>query len=56
MKKEYAIVNNNREYITYKTYGSLDSFYIPLFTKDEGKKEIEMYFRNKGYSVKKMKL
>ncbi len=55
MKTEYAILDNDGKFLTSPNEHGSGS-YIALMDKEDAKKEIEMYYRGKGYSVRKMKV
>ena len=52
-KENYAIVREDGKYLVGTTYyGNEGVVYVR--TKEQCKKEIEMYYKNKGYSVRKI--
>lgn len=56
MKTEttYAIIDNEGRFLTSPNETGSGK-YISLFTKEKAQQEIEIYYRNKGYRVRKLK-
>ena len=55
MKKEYVILDDKGNYLaTPNETGS--GLYIAVFSRDEATLEIDIFYRFKGYKIKKIKI